>query len=504
MGQPQNVPQIRIRELGLEQEPRDGGYVLYWMTAFRRPYDNFALQRAVEWAKGLGRPLVIFEALRTDYPWASERLHRFLLDGMEDNAAYFARRGHGVRYIGYVEPRLGAGKGLLAQLCKEACVLVGDDFPCFFLPRMQAAAAKKVSVKFEVVDSNGLYPMRATERVFSRAFSLRRHLQKELLAHLDCAPKRSAFRGVDLPGFSNSAKKHLSDVADNWSLSACTAQDTDLAELPIDHTVLGTDTRGGYRAAERRLKTFVEKDLERYDDERNHPDADASSRLSPYLHFGHIGAHRVWHALTDKESWSKARVQKRVTGQRDGFWGMSKSAEAFVDEFVTWRELGYNMCAHSKSYDSFSSLPDWAKQTLREHKDDERKYVYSLKEFEAAQTHDEIWNAAQRELVATGRLHNYMRMLWGKKILHWTNTPEYALKVMIELNNKYALDGRNPNSYSGIFWVLGRYDRAWGPERPVFGKVRYMTSESTRKKLKLKNYLARWGDGFEATQGELF
>lgn len=217
-----------------------------------------------------------------------------------------------------------------------------------------------------------------------------------------------------------------------------------------------------------------------------------------------MSAHHVWQQLVQRASWDPKRIDRNATGRRDGFWGMNKSSEAFVDELLTWRELGFNMCALQSDYDSFGSLPDWAKETLREHKDDKREHVYTLREFETAQTHDEVWNAAQRELIQTGHMHNYMRMLWGKKILHWTNTPEYALEVMIELNNKYALDGRNPNSYSGIGWVLGRYDRAWGPERPIFGKIRYMTSESTKRKLKLKDYLNRWGAEAQHEQGELF
>lgn len=474
------------------------------MTAFRRPFDNFALERAVDWARHLSKPLVVFEALRVDYPWASRRIHQFVLDGMEANSAYFAERGHSVRYIDYVEPSRGTAKGLLLALAERASVVVGDDFPCFFLPRMQKAAAAALDIRFEVIDSNGLYPMFATDRVFGRAHSLRRHLQKELLPHLEQLPKRGSFSGLNLPGFSNSAKQHLRSVKERWQLGACTASKTELGRLPIDQAVCVTKTRGGYLAAEKRLTAFIEHDLQRYDEDRNHPDDNASSRLSAYLHFGHISPHRIWQALTEKEGWTKERIQTKPAGQRDGFWGMSKAAEAFVDEFVTWRELGYNMCAHQTDYDSFDSLPDWAKQTLREHKSDKREHVYSLKEFESAQTHDEVWNAAQRELVATGRMHNYMRMLWGKKILHWTNTPEYALKVMIELNNKYALDGRNPNSYSGIGWVLGRYDRAWGPERKVFGKIRYMTSESTKRKLRLKAYLRTWSDESSSTQGELF
>ncbi|MEM7558992.1 MAG: deoxyribodipyrimidine photolyase, partial [Planctomycetota bacterium] len=169
-----------------------------------------------------------------------------------------------------------------------------------------------------------------------------------------------------------------------------------------------------------------------------------------------------------------------------------EDAEAFIDQLCTWREIGFNMCWREPNYEQLDSLPDWTQKTIKEHAGDEREYVYSLEQFENAETHDEIWNAAQRQLVREGRIHNYLRMLWGKKILHWTPSVADALEIMIELNNKYALDGRDPNSYSGIFWVLGRYDRAWGPERPIFGKIRYMTSESTARKHSLKEYLKRF------------
>ncbi len=169
-----------------------------------------------------------------------------------------------------------------------------------------------------------------------------------------------------------------------------------------------------------------------------------------------------------------------------------EDAEAFIDQLITWREIGFNMSSRERNYDRYESLPEWALKTLAEHASDRRPWVYSLDQFERAETHDPLWNAAQRQLVEEGIIHNYMRMLWGKKILHWTSHPREALSIMIELNNKYALDGRDPNSYSGIFWTLGRYDRAWGPERPIFGKVRYMTSESTANKWNVKNYLKKY------------
>jgi deoxyribodipyrimidine photo-lyase len=184
-----------------------------------------------------------------------------------------------------------------------------------------------------------------------------------------------------------------------------------------------------------------------------------------------------------RDHWSPDKLSKKPTGSREGWWGASPAAEAFLDQLVTWREVGYNFASHREDYDRYESLPDWAQKTLATHARDHRTKVYSLDEFAAGATHDRLWNAAQNQLREHGRLHNYLRMLWGKKILEWTVSPQEALQVMITLNDKYAVDGRDPNSYSGIFWVLGRYDRAWGPERKIFGKVRYMSSENTARKV---------------------
>ncbi|HEY3253134.1 MAG TPA: hypothetical protein VGJ91_04265 [Polyangiaceae bacterium] len=173
---------------------------------------------------------------------------------------------------------------------------------------------------------------------------------------------------------------------------------------------------------------------------------------------------------------------------------MHPSSEAFLDQLITWRELGFNQCTHERDYQSFASLPNWAQKTLTEHKNDARPQLYTRAQLEAAQSHDPIWNAAQRELVQEGRIHNYLRMLWGKKILEWSQAPEQALATAIYLNDRYALDGRDPNSYSGILWCFGRYDRAWGPVRPIFGTVRYMSSANTAKKLRLTKYLAKYGE----------
>ncbi len=269
---------------------------------------------------------------------------------------------------------------------------------------------------------------------------------------------------------------------------------TPLAKLPIDHTVAPVAVRGGELSGRESLTRFVDERFGRYGADRNHPDSDGSSGLSPYLHFGHLSPHEILHQIAEREHWTPSDVLASTTGKRTGWWRMSEAAESFLDQVVTWREIGFNFCAHRDDYDQYESLPAWARKTLEEHADDPRPHLYTHEQFESAQTHDELWNAAQNQLKSEGRMHNYLRMLWGKKVLHWSEHPREALATLIELNNKYALDGRNPNSYSGIFWVLGRYDRAWGPERDVFGKVRYMSSKNTRRKLRLDMYLRKWGD----------
>jgi deoxyribodipyrimidine photo-lyase len=483
------VPPIRIRGANDTPVRHDGAFVLYWMNASRRLHWNFALQRAVEWATELGRPLLVLEALNADYPWASDRIHAFVLHGMADNLRL--AEDAGVAYYPYVEPAARAGRGLLEALASQACVVVTDEFPAFFLPGLVWAAARRVSVRLEAVDSNGILPLRATERAYPTAYAFRGFLHKELPTHLDTWPVPDPLQGERLPPLGELP----SEATRRWPPAVpglLTAEDA-LAALPIDHGVEPVAMPGGALAGGALLDRFMEERLGGYGEHRNTPDRDGTSELSPYLHFGHVSPHEILSRLAGLEGWTPLDLQPEARGGRAG-WGMRASATEFVDQFITWRELGLNMCAHRDNYDQFASLPDWALTTLREHARDPREYLYSPEGFERAATHDPLWNAAQTQLVREGRIHNYLRMLWGKKILEWSASPEEALAVMIELNNKYALDGRDPNSYSGIFWVLGRYDRPWGPERPVFGKVRYMSSVNTARKHRVAEYLSRYGE----------
>ena len=486
-----NVPAARVRVLNDAPVREDGDYVLYWMTAFRRRGYNFALQRAAERSAELGKAIVVLEGLRCDYPWASDRLHAFVLQGMEENRRAFGRAG--IKYVPFVEMSPREGRGLLEILSERACCVVADDSPVFFLPRMLYSASQRLNVRVEGVDSNGLLPLREVPGAFPTAHAFRRFLQKTLKPHLLAFPAADPLLGRPVLPFAKIPK----EVSERWPEPArnmLSGTATALASLPIDHAVAPVALLGGEKAARQVLRTFIGERLSRYDEDRNRTDVEGTSGLSPYLHFGHVSPHEVFEAVAQKESWSIEHVPQRATGSRTGWWGMGPQAEGFLDQLVTWRELGFNAALHLPGYESFETLPGWAVRTLLKHARDPRPKVYSLEEFEGARTHDPLWNAAQRQLRREGRLHNYLRMLWGKKILEWCPSPPEALEVMIHLNNKYALDGRDPNSTSGIFWCLGRYDRAWGPERPIFGTVRYMSSENTARKVKVKDYLRRFGE----------
>ncbi len=460
------VPELRVRAANDAPLRPDGAFVLYWMTSYRRPGHNFALDRAVEHAARLSRSLFIVEPLRVDYPYASDRIHRFVLEGMADHVAFFADRG--VTYHPYVERQRGESKGMLAKLATRACVVVTDDHPGFFVPRMIAAAAAQLRVRLEAIDGNGLVPIRAAERTYERAVDFRRHIARHAPVELERFPDADPLLHVALPQLPKVPRI----IEERWPRATpelLAAEPRALAELPIDHDVGPVPRRGGFRAGRDRLARFIGDRLRRYE-ERKHPDANAASGLSPYLHFGHVSTHEILRAIADDND----------------------ATRGFREQLLTWRELAYHTAARVHRYDRYESLPAWARTTLDQHRRDPRDPQYDIATLVAAATHDEIWNAAQRELMREGSIHNYLRMLWGKKILEWTASPEEALQVMFELNDRYAIDGRDPNSVAGITWVLGRYDRPFG-ERPITGKLRPMTSPQAKRKLHLDRYLERYG-----------
>ena len=309
-----DVPDIRIRVRNDAPIRNNGEYVLYWMIAARRTRYNFALQRAVEHARSLKRPLLILEALRCGYQWATDRHHRFIIEGMADNAQACARAG--VHYYPYVEPKGGAGSGLLEELAETACVVITDDYPAFFHPRMVAAAARRLTVCLESVDGNGLLPMRVADHAYPTAHAFRRHLQKTLPDHLADQSMPEPLNSARLPAFTADLRK-IEKRWPRWDVERDAG--SLLPDLAIDHTVVPVDWRGGPEAARTVLDRFIANRLSQYAELRNQPESDVTSELSPYLHFGHIAAHEVFVAVMDSEAWSPAHTFPKATGSRSGW-----------------------------------------------------------------------------------------------------------------------------------------------------------------------------------------
>ena len=454
------------RTTALNSKPvhKEGRYVLYRMQMYKRSTHNFALNKAIAIANELKLPLVVCEMLSDTYPWASDRIHTFMLQGTADRKAALAAKG--IRHALVLVKSLEEATKATTKLVKEAAVLVTEDFPCFILPKMNAAMAAAAPVLTLSVDSNGIIPMSLLVKEEYAARTIRPKIHKLLPQHT------GTLRTPPLK------EKHPNLKLD---CEETTVEDDGIADLvaqcAIDHSVPASEVYpGGEAAAQKRLQHFVAHILPHYDELRNKPDVDGCSRMSSYLHFGFIAAQQIYEAVLKADAPKEAK-------------------DAYLEELIVRRELSYNFTRHNPHYDSLEGLPDWAKRTMAKHAKDERYAHFTAAQIEAGETTDTLWNATQRELVDTGELHNYMRMLWGKKIIEWTATYEEAFKLMEHLNNRYALDGRNPNSYTGISWCFGKHDRAWGPERPVFGTLRYLSSDSWRRKINAKAYIKMYGGG---------
>lgn len=486
----QNINSKRVFKRNQKEPNPEGDYVLYWMQINRRLHYNYALEYAVAWANKLNKPLLIYEGLNCDYPWASDRIHHFMVEGMHENWEY--ARKNNLNYFSYLEEKPGAGKGLLYQLTEEACCVISDEFPVYIIREHNGQVGDKLDVPFITVDSNGLIPLGVTDKDPYSAYLFRKIMQKHFIECFTHPPQKDP-----LDQLENREDIELPDEflrqyppADKYFDEA----DAFISGLPIRHDISVLDIQGTRQAALGKLGQFINYGLLEYDDKRNDPDENKTSGLSPWLHFGKISEYEIVKSVLEHQpkGWDLDHITYN-NGSTGGFFNGDPNIDGFLDEVITWREVGFHFAHHRPDYADFESLPDWALKTLKKHASDPREWEYSFEELEQARTHDEIWNAAQRQLRQEGFIHNYLRMLWGKKVMEWTPDPRTALDYLIELNNLYAIDGRDPNSYSGIFWCFGRFDRAW-QERPIFGKTRYMTSESTRKKVKLKQYLEKFGN----------
>ncbi len=485
--QSRKVPEVRVISNG-KPIRCDGDYVLYWQVAARRTRYNPALARAIELCHHSKRPLLVLEPLRLNYRWACDRFHQFLLEGMASQSQAYQRAG--VTYYPYIERSVGEGAGLLEALATDAVAVVTDLYPCFFLPQMQKAAESRLDLRFERIDGNGLLPLASTEGIHKTAYSFRRFLQRNLPSHLE--DRAVAEPLCSLPPSEGATVPPA--IMARWTPATTeelSCPSLVISALDLDHGVPAVELRGGETRVGPVLDQFLEQRFPRYASARNSPEDPVTSGLSPWLHFGHLSSVEIFDRVVALEEWTSDSLAKVAKGSRSGWWGMSPPAEAFLDQLITWRELSWHLCWKEPQYDRFSSLPTWARETLETHAPDRREPVYTFEEFDQARTEDPLWNAAQNQLRREGLIHNYLRMLWGKKVLHWSPSPESAFQTLVELNNRYALDGRDPNSYSAIGWIFGRFDRAWGPERKIFGKVRYMSSENTARKVRVRGYIQK-------------
>ena len=452
----------------------EGEYVLYWMQSSHRLDENWALRAAIRTADRVNRPLVIHQGLDPSYPFAADRHHTFVLQGARDTARDAESRGLYYQFV--LRPSRNDDRRVVDRLAARAYLVITDLFPTAGIRERVERFADRVSCRVLAIDSVCTVPSGAFEKAEYAARTIRPKIAK-LLDH-SIEPVADALPRVPA---SDGLRRSLRTTVGEGGLSLlpiATMSDADIAAAvaacDIDHTVPAVPLVGGSVAAADRLSTFVARELAPYADRRNEASvSDGTSRLSPYLHFGQIASARVVRAA-------------RASG------ASPESLDAFVQQVTTWRELAYNWCLRTRNFDRLEALPAWIQKTMAEHVRDPRSVLYDLDTLESAQTHDALWNAAQRELVQQGVIHNYPRMLWGKTVLLWTEDYEQARSWLYRLNDKYALDGRDPNSVGGIMWCLGLWDRPWG-NKPIWGGIRPMVTSRAKLKFDVAGYIRRVG-----------
>jgi deoxyribodipyrimidine photo-lyase len=440
----------RVRPLNNETEKRRD-YVLYWMQASQRAEYNHALEFAAGEANARGKPLVVFFGLTERFPEANERHYAFMLEGLKE-----AGRALGKRGIRFVLRRISPDEGAV-EMARRADLVVVDRGYLRIEREWRKRAAQRVDCPLIQVETNAVVPLeQASPKEEYAARTLRPKIKAQLEKYL------VPLKAIELK--KDSLKLNLETLNPD-------DPDGILGRLSIDRSVGRVrGYLGGASEAKRRLREFIAHKLAHYSEMRNDPNADAVSNLSPYLHFGQI---------------SPLEVALEVLKSRKG------AAEAFLEELIVRRELSLNFVYYNRDYDRFEGLPAWSRKTLEEHQKDRREAIYSPAELEDARTSDPYWNAAQKEMVLTGKMNNYMRMYWGKRLIEWTRTPEEAFRIALSLNNRYELDGRDPNGFAGVAWCFGKHDRPW-PAHPVLGTVRIMKSSGLRRKFDADAYVRKY------------
>jgi deoxyribodipyrimidine photo-lyase len=441
-------PDLLKRARQLKEGRTGAGPVVYWMSRDQRADDNWALLYAQQEALDRQRPLLVAFCLDTTYPAASPSHFRFLLDGLIEVELRLAELHIGFALLAAPAPT--ALPSFLVDL--DACLLVCDFDPLRQKRQWKQAILAAVAQPIWEVDAHNIIPVwTVSQKREYGAYTIRPKINRLLDQYLtDSIALVRQPEGSQAPA-APSTRQTIDRV---------------MGRLPPPPLAAGV------QAAGRAMQTAIEKRLPTYAVSASNPCENSQSGLSPYLHFGQLSAQRL--ALA---------VQRSSIGE--------DSKQAFLEELIVRRELADNYCWYEPEYDRFSAFPDWAKTTLNAHRADPRTHLYDHRQFEQGATHEALWNACQKDLVTSGKLHGFLRMYWAKKILEWSASPEEALAIAIDLNDRYSLDGRDPNGYAGIAWSIGGvHDRAW-PERPVFGKVRFMNEQGCRRKFAVNAYIER-------------
>ncbi len=447
----------RIQKLNTAPELPNRSYVLYWSQMNRRVDGNHALLYAVEIANRLNLPVLFYEGLTCAYEYANDRLHTFILEGVPETAKRLRKAGIG--YVFYLRKTRKSRNDVFYELAKQAAAVVTDDYPTFIAHQHNRSVPAKLDVAYYAVDSSCVVPMSQIATRQYGAYTIRPRIHRLLPKYFtspDPLKMKHHFKGA-IPAF------HL-DV----TLKDIPAL---VASCEIDHSIPpSTEFHGGRLEAERLLEKFLRENLHRYAKGRNEPSEHATSHMSPYLHFGQISSLEAGLAVQEY-----AHKHKLI-------------ATEYLEELIVRRELAFNYARFVENPGDLKNLPEWCQLNMKKHANDKRDPHYSNAQLERAETYDELWNATQKEMLAVGKIHGYYRMYWGKKIIEWSDGYQHAADFMVEMHGKYALDGRDPNTYTNILWCFGLHDRPW-PERPVFGKMRYMSLEGMKRKTNTRAYI---------------
>lgn len=428
-------------------------YLIYWMQSAQREDFNHALEYAVEKANDLNKGLIVIFVI-TNYPEANERHYYFMLEGIFETKLKLEERGINFYIL------KGNPINEITNAGINAIEVITDCGYTKIQKEWRKLIAEKITCKFKEIETDVIVPVKeVSEKEEYSARTIRPKIKKQLIKYMVKLNK------IELKNKFVKIKKEKLSIIENENIEGI------INILEIDKSVKKSlYYKGGISEAEKKLKEFIEKKLNYYAEMKNDPSKNFTSNLSPYIHFGQIS---VLYIALEIE---KSSVNK-------------ENKESFLEELIVRRELSINFINNNINYDNYNYITyNWAYETLNKHKNDKREYIYTLSEFENYKTHDKYWNQAQKEMVITGKMNGYMRMYWGKKIIEWTENPETAYKYMVYLNNRYEIDGRDANAWTGIAWCFGKHDRAWS-ERDIFGKIRYMNENGLKRKFDMDEYL---------------